>query len=72
MNEYEVWSEGYRVSGNECDATFHGVFKGATFSDACAEFAKTISRPGDFDPERLTYWGCELFDNEEDARRSFG
>jgi chloramphenicol O-acetyltransferase len=26
----------------------------------------------DYDPTNLTYWGCALFDNERDARRSFG
>ncbi len=51
----------------------------------CQEYLKnidTINNPNyeqyiepdrwDYDPSNLTDWGCRLFDNEEDARKSFG
>lgn len=51
----------------------------------CTEFLKMteiVNKPDyegyvdpdrwDYDPLRLTYWGCRLFNNETDARKSFG
>jgi hypothetical protein len=71
-DEFEVWSEGYAITGNSSGATFEGKFKGATFRDACAEWAKTVEEPHLYNAKDNTYWGCRLFDNETDARRSFG
>ena len=70
--EFEIWSEGYVATGNASRANFHGVFKESTFAKACKVWAKTLRQPEYFDEKRLTLWGCKLFDNEEDARKSFG
>ena len=66
---WEIWEEGYRVNGGSGTAVFRGRVEAPTFREACEKFYK-----GDklFDPERLTLWGCRIFDNEADARRSFG
>lgn len=69
VTTYAIWSEGYRATSEVGDATFHGEAKGTSFKDACENFFK---KDPYFDAVRLTYWGCELFDNEEDARKSFG
>ena len=76
MHVYEIWSEGYAVTGDRGDASLMGTAVGATFREACIEF---FSDPYDlhnykrlFDAERLTFWGCKLFMTERAARKSFG
>lgn len=69
---FEIWMEGYRVTGNESDAQYKGSWPGNTFADACETWAKSTESPNLFDRGALTYWGCRLFDNETDARKSFG
>lgn len=70
--EYEVWTEGYSGSGDQGQATFHGIFKGRTFAEACESWAKTTGAPDLFDRDSMTYWRCRLFADEDDARESFG
>lgn len=73
MNQYAIWSEGFHVMEGRSGAILHGYAEGETFEDACKNLAeKDSSFKGYFDPERLTYWGCRLFDNEVEARVSFG
>ena len=72
---YEVWSEGYIVQGNNSDAQYHGKFEGETFQEAIATFRDTVKDPYSrscIDIEKMNYWGCRFFDNETDARKSFG
>ena len=73
---YEIWSEGYSVTGDSGPAMLMGTAKGADFKEACvAFFADPYNLHGYkrlFDPERLTFWGCRLFTTESAARRSFG
>lgn len=73
MKQFEIWSEGYAATGEAGPATFHGIYGGLDFKDACTNYAKldkAFARY--FNPDRMTYWGCSLFDNEVDARKSFG
>ena len=73
MNTYEIWSEGFVVMEGHCKAHLHGYAKGNTFKEACINYAKTDKEfEFYFDSERMTYWGCKLFDNEADARVNFG
>ena len=71
---YAVWMEGYCTQGNSSKAKMIGMSRADSFQEAC-EVAYT-DKDGKvdelFDPERLTYWGCRLFDNEREARKSFG
>lgn len=66
---FQVWSEGYRASGDRGTATFHGQVEAENFKAACDQI---IGNSYLYDSERLTYWGCRLFDNELEARKSFG
>lgn len=76
VQTYQIWAEGYSATGQSGTATYMGSASGETFKDAVKELAKRAS-PEDrafYNTDRIqpTYWGCRLFDNEEDARKSFG
>lgn len=54
-------------------AEFLGTVEAETFQEACDKYA--VENPdwaSSYDSERLTHWGCRLFDNEMDARKAFG
>lgn len=70
--KYEVWCEGYAATGESAPAFKIGEAEAESFSKACAIVMDTDERRRIFDPARLTYWGCRLFDNEADARKAFG
>lgn len=73
MPRYEIWSEGYRASGDSSGAIKHGEADGENFKEAVARFATENPKFYTYySPIQNTYWGCELFDNEVDARRRFG
>lgn len=70
---YSIWAEGYQATGESGGATLFGFCYGADFKDACIRyFAKEARHAQYFNPDRMTYWGCRLFDNSNDARRSYG
>lgn len=52
--------------------------KGDSFEDACKRYFTgplgkiRQSKWGGYDPKHNAIWACRLFDNLEDARRSFG
>ena len=73
--EYEVWTEGYRASGDSSQAIFHGKFKGKTFREAVVSWVNTLTDEYSIacvDLDNMNFWGCRFFDNGEDARKSFG
>lgn len=75
MKKFEIWTEGYAATGEHQPASKMGEAEGETFRDAVLKFMENYSprkRRDDFNAERLTYWGCRLFDNEADARKSNG
>lgn len=73
MNLFEIWSEGYVVTGNSAGAYYHGSIRAETFREACIKFAEQNSEfKKYFDSDKMTYWGCKLFNNGTDARKSFG
>ena len=69
MPIYEIWSEGYVAQGNRAKAKYWGRREGESFQEACD---KMFGGDRYYDPVRLTHWACQLFDNGEDARKSFG
>ncbi|UOE58024.1 hypothetical protein [Cytobacillus oceanisediminis] len=70
---FQIWSEGFETNGEKGQATLHGVGFGKDFKEACQYYARhNPVFEKNFDSDRMTYWGCRLFDNEEDARRTFG
>ena len=69
---YEVWAEGHRATGDSSEASLMGEARAATFKEACKLVMQRTGRFSYYDEEHNDYWGCKLFDNEADARRSFG
>lgn len=73
QKEYEIWSEGYTATGQSSGAMLLGYCHGTDLKDACINYAKQNAEFASyFSAERMTHWGCRLFDNREDAQRSFG
>lgn len=72
--------EGYRATGQSEGAQLIGTYPGETFTDAVkAYIAEEVQDRGEssvdlhrFGEGRHAIWACELFDNEADARKSFG
>jgi hypothetical protein len=73
---YDIWSEGFRASGDHGTAQCLGTEVARSFSEACWKFFVLKASENDpsrcYDFERNTYWDCRLFDNEEAARATFG
>ena len=73
MKTYDIWSEGYRIMCEQGRAHLMGTAQGNSFREACVNFFASYKEPVDnFNEERLTHWGCKLFDNEADAKKNFG
>lgn len=69
MKSYDVWMEGYRITGAYAFAHYVGSTTANSFKEACVKLLNTDTS---FNEERLSVWGCKLFDNETDARAGFG
>ncbi|MCD6300828.1 MAG: hypothetical protein J7L82_02015 [Staphylothermus sp.] len=61
--------EGYSITGNYATASYVGNTNAESFEKACFNLLKDDDY---FDMGNLSIWGCRLFDNEADARESFG
>lgn len=90
LKEYEIWEEGYVVTGGESTAYLKGKIKARNFAQAChilacQEYLAQVDYENnprnknyvqaarwDYDPNRLSYWGCRWFWSEKLARKSFG
>ncbi len=73
MKSYEIWSEGWALTGESARAHRLGVMEGEDFKDACLKMAKKMGVKFQVDDKGNVFnWGCQLFDNEKDARESFG
>ena len=85
--EFEIWMEGYAATGERSDAQIVGKGYGETFDDAVKDYMAKTPNHGIEVNERNRYrteeayknrrsnwniWACSLFDNEIDARKSFG
>jgi len=72
--EYEIWCEGFVTMESRSVAQLLGIIRAESFKSAVIEFFnrhdKTVNDY--FDEERMTFYGCKLFDNEADARKTFG
>ena len=70
---YKIWSEGFEKVGIKSRATFWGTATGRSFREACIDLASRHPNFAQlFNPELMTWMECDLFDNEEDARKKFG
>jgi hypothetical protein len=72
MKTFDIWAEGFRATGESGGATYFGTAEAPTFKDACILLFEGRTDRVYFDADRLTYWGCKLFDNETDAQKAFG
>ena len=79
MPKYQVWVEGFAATGESGKAfqliSPEGVseWEGETFKDACQTAMKALGwNFKSYSEERNSYWACRFFDNEADARESFG
>ena len=68
---WEIWTEGFAATGESGPAHKVGEVLAFTFPDAVRIWYDQHPSP-DFNPERLTFWGCRLFPTEAEARASFG
>jgi len=79
MKKYQVWTEGYAVTGENATAqrltrkNEDTLWGGETFRDACENALQVLKWDMSYyNKEKNSYWACRFFDNEKDARRSFG
>lgn len=73
IKQYQIWTEGYIATGESSGATYHGLSKGETFKQAIENFMEENDWDKKlYNSERLTFWGCKFYDNEADARKTFG
>ena len=69
----DIWVEGWRSSDGHAPAQHVATMAGASLQEACDAYAEVDSEwKRHYDRDRMTYWGCRLFDNETDARKDFG
>lgn len=74
---WDIWMEGYHIQGEIGKAHLLATIAGYGSFGAACEAAKEKLNIGidikyDADSDTYSYWGCRLFDNEKDARLSFG
>jgi len=75
MSNFNIWMQGYAATGSYAGAKLVAEnVEAGCFSDACIKFSKTDEAKllGNFDIEKLSFWGCRLFDNSTDALKAFG
>jgi hypothetical protein len=76
MKTFEIWVEGYNATGNSSPASKVGQGVGETFDDAIQDYINHNPDCGinnyDSGKSKWNIWGCNLFDNEMDARKAFG
>lgn len=73
----EVWSEGYMATGEHGVATLLGIYRADNFAEAVERHLQSHPESRkDYHYSILknshSIWGCRLFDNETDARKSCG
>lgn len=80
MKNYGLWVEGYAATGEHGTAKYLGQAEGDTFGEAVQNWYRDTpdanrnygSLRYNEKRDRWSLWGCEVFDNQADARRSFG
>jgi hypothetical protein len=87
VREFEIWMEGYAATGEHGTAQMIGKGFGSTFDEAVKDYMSKNPKHGIEENGRNRYinedayknrrsswniWACSLFDNEADARKSFG
>lgn len=73
---FKVWMEGYQASGDSASASYLGSANAPTFLEAArlvwfTRHPDTKTAPGEYQERNgvPSYWGCQMFDNEAEARK---
>jgi len=82
----QIWMEGHRATGESSSASMIGEYEASDWDDAIRQYKEAY--PHHVDTKRVpkniksvrddnftnfySIWACRLFDNEADARKSFG
>lgn len=79
MKKFEVWMTGYSCTGDHGTARLLGKINAENFNEAVekcisqkdmkSDYRKDYDEYGDL---RHSYWGCRIYDNEQQAREKFG
>lgn len=72
VKPYTVWMEGFAATGQNSRASLVGTVEATSFQEACEKLYETATDKSYWNKEKTAIWGCRLFDNEADARKSFG
>jgi hypothetical protein len=73
MPFFEVWTEGYVATGEHGTAKFWGSWWAEDLRGAADQvFSDDPDLGRHYNRERLQVWACRIFDNEADARKSYG
>lgn len=77
IRDFSLWVEGYVATGESCCAYYLGTFRAKSFGDAVEAWKRTQSREVQrtvykHDKGPWVYWERQIFDNEAQARVSFG
>ena len=67
---WDIWMETYWTHEEWEDAKLLGTVEAASFEEACKKHFRE-NPSNDFNEDNLTFWGCQLFDNEQDAKRKW-
>ena len=77
LNEFaekpiQIWMEGYRATGEHDVAQLIAAYNAKDFDAAMKLYMQ--DNPGDVtvDERGYTIWACKLYNNQTDARKSFG
>lgn len=76
MRIFDVWTEGWAANEGKFPAMFMGRVEAESLVEACKKL-KARSKPDlrrfwRIEEKAAYYYGCKAFDNERDARKSFG
>lgn len=70
---YNVWIEGFTIDRDSGLAQYLGTIEAETFKEACEKALLNNKWELKYYNRMLnTYWGCNFYDNEVDARKNFG
>lgn len=73
FNNFQIWREGYATNGERDTAKFIGMENSTTFEEAVKLHMLRHPELGiEKRGKRYCIWGCFLYDNEADARKTFG
>jgi hypothetical protein len=68
---YEIWREGFRIQGESGPAEQLGIASGKNFREAVLQWYEEHPDTN-FNPDTLTFWGCNHYPTEQEARKTFG